>query len=153
MCILLFSDRRNGSALSDKRNGSALSDKKNGNGHAVVAIPAIPEPVLANSFSSDPDDTRTPLESLTLDDELFVRAKKDENPGAEQLESRAFDTLPDAGDLSQRTWSTPIVFRFDGTAEDRTFRVMDGEGRAAEVTVQGLTGAVRVSPVFVMEDN
>lgn len=122
------------------------------NGHAVVAIPAEPNPELANSFSSDPDDTRTPLEALIFGDEIFVRALPDDSPGAEQLESIAFDTLAEAGDLSQRTWSSPILFRFDGTADDRTFRVMDEEGRSAEVTVRGLTGAVRVTPVFLRED-
>jgi len=122
------------------------------NGQAVVAIPAEPNPTLANSFSTDPNDTRTPLEALILSDTLFVRARRDDNPGAEQLEPRAFDTLAEAGDLSQRTWSSPILFRFDGTAEDRTFRVMDEEGHTAEVTVRGLTGAVRVTPVFLMED-
>jgi len=121
------------------------------NGHAVVAIPAELNPVLANSFSSDPEDTRTPLEALIFGDEILLCARKDENPGAEQLESKAFDTLTEAGDLAQRTWSSPILFRFDGTAEDRTFRVMDEDGRTSEVTVRGLTGAVRVSPVYLME--
>jgi prepilin-type N-terminal cleavage/methylation domain-containing protein len=121
------------------------------NGQAVVAIPAERNPALANSFSSDPEDTRIPLEALIFGDEIFLRAMKDDDSGAEQLESTAFDTLAEAGDLSQRTWSSPILFRFDGTAEDRTFRVMDAEGRTAEVTVRGLTGAVRVTPVFLME--
>jgi len=122
------------------------------NGQAVVAIPAEPSPTLANSFSSDASDTRIPLEALILDDEIFLRARKEENPGGEQLDSKAFDTLAEAADLANRTWSSPILFRFDGTAEDRTFRVMDEEGRAAEVSVRGLTGSVRVSPVFIMED-
>lgn len=121
------------------------------NGHAVVAIPAEPNPTLANSFSSDPEDTRTPLEALIFGEEILLRARKDDNPGAEQLEATDFDTLPEAGDLAQRTWSSPVLFRFDGTAEDRTFRVMDEDGRTAEVTIRGLTGAVRVSPVYLME--
>jgi prepilin-type N-terminal cleavage/methylation domain-containing protein len=122
------------------------------NGQAVVAIPAEPSPTLANNFSADRSDTRIPLESLILDDEIFLRPLKGENPGGEQLESKAFATLAEAGDLANRTWSSPILFRFDGSAEDRTFRVMDEEGRAAEVSVRGLTGAVRVTPVFIMED-
>lgn len=123
------------------------------NGQAVVAIPAELNPTLANSFSADPADTRSLLEALILDDSLFLRALKDENPGGEQLEPQFFDTLTEAGDLAQRTWSTPILFRFDGTAEDRTFRVMDEEGRESQISVRGLTGAVRVTPVFTMEDD
>ena len=122
-------------------------------GQAVVAIPAEQLASPSNNFTSDPKDTRSVLEALILDDGLFLRAQKDENAGGETLESKAFDTLAEAADLAQRTWSLPILFRFDGTAEDRSFRVMDEEGRAAVVTVRGLTGAVRVGPVFVMEDN
>lgn len=122
------------------------------NGHAVVAIPAESTPVIANSFSADPEDTRIPLEALILSDTLFLRAMKDENAGGEQLEPKAFDTLLEAGDLAQRTWSTPILFRFDGSAEDRSFRVMDEEGRQSDISVRGLTGAVRVTPVYVLEE-
>ena len=122
-------------------------------GQAVVAIPAEQLASPSNSFSSDPKDTRSVLEALILDDGLFLRAQKDENAGGETLKSKAFDTLAEAADLAQRTWSLPILFRFDGTAEDRSFRVMDEEGRAAVITVRGLTGAVRVGPVFMMEDN
>lgn len=122
------------------------------NGHAVVAIPAESTPVIANSFSADPEDTRIPLEALILSDTLFLRAMKDENAGGEQLEPKAFDTLLEAGDLAQRTWSTPVLFRFDGSAEDRSFRVMDEEGRQSDISVRGLTGAVRVTPVYVLEE-
>lgn len=72
---------------------------------------------------------------MILDDEIFLRARKDENPGGEQLESKAFDTLAEAADLANRTWSSPILFRFDGTAEDRTFRVMDEEPRRRSLPV------------------
>ena len=119
----------------------------------MIAIPADPSPSLANSFSSDSEDTRTIVEALILDDTMFLRPLKGENPGGEKLESKAFDTLPEAADLAQRTWSSPVLFRFDGSAEDRTFRVMDEQGRASEISVRGLTGAVQVSPVFIMEDN
>ena len=123
------------------------------NGQAVAAIPAELNPALANSFSADPADSRSLLEALILDDSLFLRALKDENPGGEQLEPKFFDTLAEAGDLAQRTWSSPILFRFDGTSEDRTFRVMDEEGRECKISVRGLTGAVRVTPVFIMEQD
>lgn len=123
------------------------------NGQAVVAIPAELNPSLANSFSADPADTRSLLEAFILDDTLFLRALQDQNPGGEQLDPKFFDTLTEAGDLAQRTWSTPIVFRFDGTAEDRTFRVMDEDGRECQISVRGLTGAVRVTPVFIMEED
>ena len=121
-------------------------------GQAVVAIPAESSPTIANSSGADSQEVRIPLEALILSEEMFLRALRDENPGGEQLEPKAFDTLPEAGDLAQRTWSTPIIFRFDGSSEDRSFRVMDEDGRQAVLSVRGLTGAVRVTPVFIMED-
>ncbi len=123
------------------------------NGQAVAAIPAEPSPTLSNVFSSDRKDTRTQLEALILDDKMFIRAMKGDNPGAEQLDPKYFATLDEAGDLAQRTWSSPVLFRFDGTAEDRTFRVMDADRRTAVVTIRGLTGAVRIGPVYMMEED
>jgi prepilin-type N-terminal cleavage/methylation domain-containing protein len=123
------------------------------NGHSVIAIPAEPEAQMANSSGQSTTETVLQLESVTLDETLFLRSRKDENPGGEQLEPMVFSTLENAGALGQMTWSSPIVFRADGSADDRTFRVMDEESRSAEITVRGLTGSVRVSPVFIMEDD
>lgn len=121
------------------------------NGQAAVALPADPEADPANSFSADVSDKRLPVESLILDKEIFLRSPSGENPGGEQLDAVMFGQLEDAGLLSSKTWSSPIVFKADGSAEDRTIRVMDEDNRSAEVSVRGLTGAVRAAPVFTME--
>jgi hypothetical protein len=76
---------------------------------------------------------------------------KGENVGGEQLEPAVFANLDGNEGLSSRSWSTPILFRFDGSAEDRSFRVMDEENRTSEISVRGLTGAIKVAPVFMME--
>jgi len=121
------------------------------NGRAFVAIPAEPSPVLANSYSGDEEDTRIIVEAGELDETLFLRSMSGAETAAESLEVEAFTDLPNAGELAQKTWSAPILFRFDGTAEDRQFRVMDEGTRTAEITVRGLTCSVRVSQVFPME--
>lgn len=121
------------------------------NGRAFVAIPAEPSPVLANSYSGDEEDTRIIVEAGELDETLFLRSMSGAEAASESLEVEAFTDLPNAGELAQKTWSAPILFRFDGTAEDRQFRVMDEGTRTAEITVRGLTGSVRVSQVFPME--
>ncbi|HAP08448.1 MAG TPA: hypothetical protein DCR20_11510 [Planctomycetaceae bacterium] len=122
------------------------------NGPAFVAIPAEPEPTLANSYSGDESDMRVLLEAGELDENLYLRPANDGDAGGESLEALAFNDLPNAGELAGKTWSKPILFRFDGTAEDRVFRVVDDVGRTAEITVRGLTGAIRVSQVFELED-
>ncbi len=123
------------------------------NGHFFVAIPAEPNPVLANSYSSNEEDTRVIVEAGEIDETLFIRPFTGDTTGGESLEPDAFTDLPNAGELASKTWSAPILFRFDGTSEDKRFRVIDEEQNASEILVRGLTGAVRVSQVFVMEEN
>lgn len=122
-------------------------------GNAAIAIPAEPDPALANSVDGDPSSTSVLLQALILDETMAIRPMKGDSVIAEKLESKYFSTLENAGDLSQRTWSGPVLFRFDGSAEDARFRVMDEENRASEISIRGLTGAVRTTPVFIMEDN
>ena len=121
------------------------------NGQAFVAIPAEPSPVLANSYSGDEEDTRIVVEAGELDETLFIKPMSGADTLSESLEVEAFTDLPNAGELAQKTWSAPILFRFDGTAEDSQFHVMDDGTRTAEITVRGLTGSARVSQVFPME--
>ncbi len=121
------------------------------NGQAVVAIPADPKATLVNSSGPDLQQSRVIVKEVILGDTLFLRAARDADPGGEKLKIPDFQPLDDAEDLSRRVWSYPILFRFDGTSRTKTFRVMDGENRTAEVSIRGLTGAVRVSPVFIME--
>ena len=122
------------------------------NGQAVVAIPAEPQPTLVNQAGSDSSLAEVLVMSLVLEPEkIFIRAVKGENAGGEQLEPAALANLDGNDNLSNRSWSTPILFRFDGSAEDRTFRVMDEENRTSEISVRGLTGSIKVAPVFMME--
>ena len=107
--------------------------------------------MLANSYSGDEEDTRIIVEAGELDETLVLRSMSGDEAASESLEVESFTDLPNAGELAQKTWSAPILFRFDGTAEDRQFRVMDEGTRTAEITVRGLTGSVRVSQVFPME--
>ncbi|MBL8810506.1 MAG: hypothetical protein JNM43_10050 [Planctomycetaceae bacterium] len=123
------------------------------NGQFFVAIPAEPNPGLANNYSEDTEDIRVALESGELDEELMIAAMDGDESGAENLEAEAFNQLSNAGELAGKTWSKPIVFRFDGTAEDRTFRIMTTDRRTSEISVRGLTGAVRATQVFVMEES
>lgn len=123
------------------------------NGTSFVAIPAEPNPGLANNYSKDTEDIRVALESGELDEDLLISAAEGDESGSETLETEAFSQLSNAGELAGKTWSRPIVFRFDGTAEDRTFRVRSTDRRTSEITVRGLTGAVRATQVFEMEES
>lgn len=117
-------------------------------GQFFVVLPTELEPTISNSLTADAASSEYMRLSGELQDTLFLRSLPDAENSAARLESKWFGGLPDAGVLSQKTWSAPIYFHIDGSATDHTFRVMDDAGRTAELKVRGLTGAVRMSPVF-----
>jgi len=52
--------------------------------------------------------------------------------------------LPDAGELGQVSWSSPVEFFPDGTATQTTFEVLSDLGGSRMLQVRGVTGAVTV---------
>ena len=121
-------------------------------GNNVVAIPAEQNASIGNSYDSDSETAEFLYRSGELPKTIFLRSSFGETSGSETLKSQAFGNLENAGDLASKTWSMPILFRFDGSAEDKTFRVMDEEQRSCDVSVRGLTGAISTSGVFIMEE-
>ncbi len=123
-------------------------------GQSFVAIPSEREPSSGNSLDSDGQTADFRAWANEVSDTIFLRnSNDDESSGVGSLEAADFGNLANAGELAQKVWSAPIVFHFDGTAEDKSFRVMDGDKRTSTVSVRGLTGSVRISPVFIMEEN
>ncbi len=125
------------------------------NGTSFVAIPADPLNRPASSYTADEESsvTNVVVQSGELEAGLTLSPFREDSSVTESLEAEAFLDLPDAGTLAGKTWSLPILFRFDGTAEDHRFRLLDEEGRSAEIRVRGLTGAAWVSQVFRMEED
>ena len=121
-------------------------------GNNVVAIPAEQNASIGNSYDTDSETAEFLYRSGELPKTIFLRSSFGETSGSETLKSQAFGNLENAGDLASKTWSMPILFRFDGSAEDKTFRVMDEEQRSCDVSVRGLTGAISTSGVFIMEE-
>ena len=75
-------------------------------------------------------------------------AANDENQTIQSLEAAWFGQLDNALQLSQAIWSSPVIFRFDGTADDAEFQVTTDEQLTADFSVRGLTGRVSVSRVY-----
>ena len=122
-------------------------------GQSFVALPSEREPVAGNSLDSDGKTADFRAWANEVSDTIFLQNEEDDTSAGETLEALDFNNLANAGELAKKSWSAPIVFHFDGTAEDKSFRVMDAEQRTSTVTVRGLTGSVRISPVFIMEEN
>ena len=121
-------------------------------GNNVVAIPAEPGETLGNSNGSDTDSADLLYHTAKLPDTIVLQYRHDSKSGTESLKGPAFGNLPNGGELASKNWSQPLLFRFDGSSETMTFRVMDKEQRSCDVSVRGLTGAISTSGVFVMEE-
>lgn len=121
-------------------------------GQNVVAIPADAQLSIGNSNNADPDSADFVSLTAELPSTMFLRYSADSKSGSETLKGSAFGNLQNAGDLASKTWSEPILFRFDGSAETTTFRVMDEQQRSSDISVRGLTGAISTSGVFIMEE-
>jgi len=121
-------------------------------GNHIVAIPAEQDASIGNSYDSDSETAEFLYRSGELPETIFLRNSFGDTSGSESLKGQAFGNLENAGNLASKTWSMPILFRFDGSAEDKTFRVMDEEQRSCDVSVRGLTGAITTSGVFIMEE-
>ena len=87
-----------------------------------------------------------------LNDGLRLQANNNESPTLETLEAAWFGELDNALQLSQAVWSLPVIFRFDGTADDAGFQVTTDEQLTADLSIRGLTGSVSVSRVYRKAD-
>lgn len=121
-------------------------------GNNIVAIPAEPGETLGNSNGSDTDSADLFYRTAKLSDSIVLQYSHDSKSGTETLKGPAFGNLENSGELTSKKWSEPILFRFDGSSETMTFRVMDKEQRSCDVSVRGLTGAISTSGVFIMEE-
>jgi len=122
------------------------------NGQRFVVLPRELEPGEANSTDSDSATGNYLRLSGQLEESIRFSAPEDSDEAIETLDSRWFGQLADALSLSQLNWSAPIVFRFDGRADDGAFRVVSESGLTADLEVRGLTAGIRVSRVYPEAD-
>ena len=65
----------------------------------------------------------------------------------ERLPEQLVAGLPNAYQLMQVGWSTPLTFQPDGSAIDAELAVIDASNRQIRLTLRGLTGGVIVSRI------
>ena len=118
------------------------------NGRNFVVLPLEMEPVDSNSTFGDSETSNYVRLTGELDDGLRLLAIDDDDQTVKSLETAWFGQLANSLQLSQATWSSPIIFRFDGTADDAEFQVTTNDKVAADLTIRGLTGSVSVSRVY-----
>lgn len=65
-------------------------------------------------------------------------------PAGGGLSENLLAGLPDAGELGQVSWSSPVEFFPDGTSTHSTFEVLSDLGGSRQIQVRSVTGAVTV---------
>ena len=118
------------------------------NGRNFVVLPLELEVADANSIVGSSETSNYVRLTGQLSDGFRLQATNDETLTLETLEAAWFGQLDNALQLSKAVWSLPIIFRFDGTADDAEFQVTTDEQLTADLSIRGLTGSVSVSRVY-----
>ena len=128
------------------------------NGSAIVILPAEKE-LEADEDQGYSDTEEYYRATLQLPEEITLEVPDGVQVEAERMQPSDFGSPTEIGDtegmeipspaqLADKTWSTPIRFRFDGTAEDFTLLVKSEEGLVSKVRLRGLTGSIRTGQVY-----
>ena len=83
-------------------------------------------------------------DGITFSQELHVQPSGGLISGS-VISPELFSGLPNATRLIQATWSEPVYFYSDGTADAVEFELTDQHGGVRRISVRDLTGAVTVS--------
>ena len=81
-----------------------------------------------------------------LPKELHFRFK-DGQP-TEELSQEFIKLLPTEEPLGQVSWSLPLLFHLDGTADNATVYLQTKQGHSQLLTLRGLTGGVTMGPII-----
>lgn len=119
-------------------------------GRRYVVAPyerGIADAGASTNVVADPTEAASIAESGQLPEGVMFAASGVESYTGERLDPALLAELPDALGLSQASWSAPLLFFPDGTAEDATLTIVDEREQSIDLTIRGLTGAVTVGPV------
>ena len=120
------------------------------NGSGFVVLPSEQEINIDDNGSSTTTEKYVRIYQ-ELDEDIQLKAAEGADEQAETIDAERFGDL-DASKLSRKTWSAPIIFSFDGTAQDFELRVADADGLTAVVKVRGLTGSVSTQAANVYQE-
>lgn len=109
-----------------------------------------------NSTMLSPDESGRPafpVFELSEESRFHVpRSLTGQSVFAQPLGSPWIDYLHNPSQFRDISWSEPIVYYPDGTADDALVTVVDDDKRLVDLSVRGLTGTVSVSPVGRLQE-
>jgi hypothetical protein len=115
-------------------------------GGRQFAIRPLEADAPADAFSSPATSAATYSGQLP-ESMRFEELDSQQNGGVRLIVESASAPAIEGGSATTN-WSPPILFAPDGTAIDATVNVVDSENRYVQLTVRGLTAAVKVSGVL-----
>lgn len=121
------------------------------NGPAMVILPSENELNLDESGSRSTTTEQYVRLLAELSEGMRLRADEGVEEASETLDAERFGSLG-GSELSRKSWSRPILFRFDGVADDFVFRVSDKEGLTSKIELRGITGTARTTQVYQEEN-
>lgn len=121
------------------------------NGASFVVLPTEEELNVDESGQSTTTEEYRRVH-MELSEGIQLKGPEDVDETSESLDADRFRGL-NASELSGKSWSAPILFRFDGTSDDYTLRVVNKDGLTAEVTLRGLTGAVSTGAAKIYRED
>lgn len=121
------------------------------NGPTVVILPSELESIVDEATGTSTTNEEYIRYAIELPEDLRISAAEGVQETSERLDSQVFGSLG-GSQLAQKSWSAPILFRFDGTSEDVEIRISSDDGLTSKVSVRGLTGSARTGQVYQEED-
>ena len=120
------------------------------NGATAVVIPSESEKNVNDEGQSTTTDSYVRI-LIPFPEGMRLRADEGVDLETETLDAERFGSL--SGDeLTRKSWSRAILFRFDGTSDDYVFRILDESGLTSKITLRGLTGTARTGQVYQEDD-
>jgi len=116
-------------------------------GRRYLAVPAERDLMLPQNADPLQPVATHPVISGQIAEGLKFQPTPGTPPTGEMLATDWLAGLSDAAVLSQARWSSPVMYRPDGTGMTTTFRVADDQRRFIEVSVRELTGMATAGPL------
>jgi hypothetical protein len=167
-CVCTFRNSREGNRFYTQHATDSVAGSSSARSSTSSAVPAAasssapaspplqasppPQPAGAVAGGAPPpaaaDGTELqPGEKLLPEGVDFKLLETAPDPAAAETEMAAGAQEPTPAD-----WSDPIFFYPDGTTSDAQLTLKNGQGRAIELNLRGLTGTVDVGDILAVEE-
>ena len=117
------------------------------NGRRYIAVPAEREGAATPTGSATPPAPTYAVASGEISEGLTFQPAPGTTPTGELVTADWLAGLPESALLAQTRWSSPILYRPDGTGTTASFWLIDEDRRYIKLSVRELTGMATAGPL------